>query len=419
MKKKYLLILATTAILALSGCTNSSNRLSADDGEPKEGEEPAEVVEETVAPTSVKFNKGSFVLGSKGIERTSLTISPVAAYNAEFVYSSSNTGVATIDEKGTITAIAEGKAVVTATSVADPTVSDSAVVYVVTSLKTSDGKIAISNMASKQQADYYDSTKRTFSYPDVILSSMAYENSITVDGRNKETFNLFRNILTSESDAYFSMATNARYTNTFDAPVMYQNYAYQMLANPGRYDSYIFYDSDSRKNVYYANTGFMADEIDAEGNKLPLVEVVYRLLDSLFSTGRELATDNQERSLESKYLNVNKLTSIGAIGGRTGSVLSATYSVYENQSFMLGTDQESSYGFPAGTVFEINLSYNFIWENGVCRRYVVNQQLSYELDNKQYVENYDITYTMKFNNEVTYSLPNVRDYNLVTEIYDL
>ena len=420
MKKKYLLVLATAAILALSGCSNASNRLSADDGQPQEGDEPAEVVNEAVAPTSVRLNKGSYVLKSKGTEQVSLTIEPLAAYNAQFTFESSDTDVATISERGLITAVAEGKCVVTVKSNADTNVIDSAIVYVVSSLKSSDGRIAISSMASKQQENYYDSTKRAFSYPNTILSSMAYKNSITVDGKVKESFNLFRGILTDESNAYFSMATKANYTNTFDGGTHYQNYQYQMLANPGRYDSFIFYTSDSRKNVYYANTGFMADEIDEQGNKLPLNEVVLRLLDSLFSTGRELATDNQERSLESKYLNINKLSSVAAVGGKNGSVLSATYSVYDgSEQFMLATDQESSYGFPAGTVFSIALSYDFIWEEGACTRYVVNQVIEYDLDDKHYVENYDITYTMTFDNEVEYELPNVKDYNLVTDLYDL
>ena len=106
MKKKYLLILATTAILALSGCTNSSNRLSADDGEPKEGEEPAEVIEETVAPESVRLNASVFALQPNETLQLEATIRPLAAYNAKFTYSSSAPAVATVDENGLVTAVA-------------------------------------------------------------------------------------------------------------------------------------------------------------------------------------------------------------------------------------------------------------------------------------------------------------------------
>ena len=64
--------------------------------------------------TNVKLNKRSTVMLAGNTETLTATISPESATNKKVIWSSSDTGVATMDENGKVTAKAPGTAIITA-----------------------------------------------------------------------------------------------------------------------------------------------------------------------------------------------------------------------------------------------------------------------------------------------------------------
>lgn len=73
--------------------------------------------------TSVTLNKSAVEIFTNKTFQLVAEVAPWYAENCDVVFASSNTDVATVDENGLITAISEGTAVITATSVANPAIS--------------------------------------------------------------------------------------------------------------------------------------------------------------------------------------------------------------------------------------------------------------------------------------------------------
>ena len=108
----------------------------------KTGEAPiVEVTEITLSETEKALTEGeTFTLTA--------TVNPADATNPAIEWSSSDVAVATVDENGVVTAVAEGEATITATSVADPTKTASCKVVVKKPFVAVDG-ITLSETTAK------------------------------------------------------------------------------------------------------------------------------------------------------------------------------------------------------------------------------------------------------------------------------
>ena len=80
--------------------------------------------------TSVSLSPSEATIGVGQKVHLTATVVTANFANKAVVYASSNENIAVVDAKGTVTALAEGEATITATSVADNTVSDSATITV-------------------------------------------------------------------------------------------------------------------------------------------------------------------------------------------------------------------------------------------------------------------------------------------------
>ena len=426
MKKKYLTLFSSVALLTLIGCSGHIETASAE-----EKANPEYIPAAPVVPTSVRANADSLSLAVNDTYQLVNRIRPIEAYDSAFEYVSSNESAVTVSETGLITAVAVGYSEVTVRSVAVPTVKRVIPVNVTSSVKSSQTGSAISKQFTAQRASFFDYDTRKYHNPDEVKQEMNYVSKKIVNGVDHEVFKVYRDIIISESNAYFFMNSDTEYTNYEEGAKHFSNSRYDVIARQGRYDAYILSSSvdSGKKNYYYANTGFIADEIDEEGNKYPLVEVNFRILDSLFSSGRELATDVTKRALSTAKLSISELT--GIRGNSDYSVLTGRFNIYNKDSFKIATDQEESFQIPALTPVTMTYYYDLTWVNGIVRTYDIVQTIDYELDGKTISESVVINYTLHANytpinggdrvTEFSYEIPDkdAEKYKEVKDIYDL
>ena len=122
MKKQLLSVLALSAILALGGCSQAASASAAENAKLK-----FDVTEINLNSRSI-----SLMIGEQFQIETVLT--PLVAYNADLVYSSSDHEVATVTAEGLIEAIGEGSCDITVSSSDNEDVYQTMKVYVTTKL---------------------------------------------------------------------------------------------------------------------------------------------------------------------------------------------------------------------------------------------------------------------------------------------
>ena len=114
MKKKVLGILAVSAALMITACNAPGGDNSNKSGEPTSVEpSSSEKKDARVAVASVKLDRNNVSLKPAAYTRLIPTIAPENATNKEVLWSSSNPGIASVDQKGTVTAISKGTATIT------------------------------------------------------------------------------------------------------------------------------------------------------------------------------------------------------------------------------------------------------------------------------------------------------------------
>ena len=115
MKSKKIFILLSALALSLVGCTSTNNG-GGNGGNASSGQAQG------IAVSSVAINKESLTLEPGDSETLRATVEPDNASDVSVTWASSNDAVATVDQNGIVTAVAEGNAVISATSVSTPSV---------------------------------------------------------------------------------------------------------------------------------------------------------------------------------------------------------------------------------------------------------------------------------------------------------
>ncbi len=115
MKKKLLGILAVSAALVITACgpanNNGSNNPDPSSNEPAPSSEKQQ--DARVAVASVKLDRNNVSLKPEAYTRLLPTIAPENATNKEVLWNSSNPAVASVDQKGTVTAKTKGTTTIT------------------------------------------------------------------------------------------------------------------------------------------------------------------------------------------------------------------------------------------------------------------------------------------------------------------
>ena len=204
-----------------------------------EGDSPAPSV---VPVTGVTLDKTELSLKVGKSETLVATVQPENATNKNVIWSSDNTGVATVGSTdGKVTAVAEGTATITATTV-DGTKTATCTVTVTAEIKTIADVLATAGDNAPSAANHWNDTKGNYIYVDggnLLVHISAFggdapvnlDNTVTPNGDNylysegvlSFTFNMTEGVLTSiyvDASAYgvndtFSPAPNSALPGVF------------------------------------------------------------------------------------------------------------------------------------------------------------------------------------------------------------
>ena len=158
------------------------------------------------------------------------------------------------------------------------------------------------------------------------------------------------------------------------------------------------------------------------------------MLDSFFSSGRKIATNQLDRALEQDLLDDitgegDESASAFSFGNKSAvSIKAAGFNpstrdfivkTGSSGTYAIATDQESSWGIPAHTQFTYKEEIVTHWRGDYIRDEDIYIKLVYTVDKIKYVEEEFITYSFRVNDDVSYDKPNPTDYNRVWSISDL
>ena len=114
MKKKVLGILAVAAALVVTGCNNNKPNPNSNSVPDSQNSQPAE--QERVRVTGVTLDRNNISLKPQGYTRLKATVAPENAEDKSVYWVSSNPAIASVDNKGTVTAVRKGTATITVKS---------------------------------------------------------------------------------------------------------------------------------------------------------------------------------------------------------------------------------------------------------------------------------------------------------------
>ncbi len=147
MKKHLVLLLAASTVFGLVGCDTASSSVPTTSEAPTTSEVAATVTSVTVT------NVGDDTINVKGTTSLVAVVNGTGDFSQLVSWSSDNEEIATVTGKGVVTGVGGGEATITATSVADNTVSGSVKVTV----KSRAADYAVTSLADVISADKHNS----------------------------------------------------------------------------------------------------------------------------------------------------------------------------------------------------------------------------------------------------------------------
>ncbi len=404
MKKSIISLVGLTALLSLTGCTtgNASSKVK-------------------VAPTSFRLTTEacSLIVGQEYEIKTG-RITPFEAYDADFTFTSSDASVAKVSKKGVVTGVGAGDCVITVASKLNPELKRELPVYVLGKISSSNAKTRASELKESQVTNHAEAQK-------LICNQYVVINK-TANGEDYKYEDFSQNYLADQTEGVFNIDLYSEEKNTHGGSRFFSNFGYYFLTNAG-YDSWIYkYDGDDTRNKFYLRT---EDFIDKGYSRFGVVEL---MLDSFFSSGRKIITNQLANALEQDLLDDitgegDESASSFSFGSKSSVNIQAAGFNPSTRDFIVKTgssgtysiaaDQESSWGIPAGTSFTYKEQIVTHWRGDYVRDEDIYIRMAYTLNKVKYVEEEFITYSIRVNDDVSYSKPNPTDYERVWDLSDL
>ena len=402
MKKSALSFLGLTALLTLAGCgaTESVTHIPTD-------------------AKSVMNNVDSEMLFVGDTFQLSVTRLPLVAYDAKVAFASANENVVKVNSKGLVTATGLGIAKVTSYLEKDPTIKSETTFYVVESESKSSNNDKIKAITDYQKEHYFDGDEIVIpklimveNYEKILSQGKTAAEAAT-QSQVKEYYLAHETYRYSREDGYFDVGGWYEESNIVDGEVVDGVYKWGFWTK-SNYASYLFHESSDVKNVMYVSTEYYIDQ------NTPRYEIVYKMLDSLFTSGREILTDTFEDCLQQDM--ADSFVSPTAKGilkrGKLGdNCTTATLS----QSYTEKVDPRDEYGLgiPANTSCKNKEYYTVLWENNLVRQYNITAVMTYQVDGVYYHREMNIHRAYYYGDDANFDLPNNADYNAVDDLSDL
>ena len=389
MKKSLLSIIGLTAIMTLTGC----NAEAASSGS-----------KDIVFPvTDIALNASSraMLVGEKFAVQPLVT--PLLASKAKLFYTSSNPEVATVSDKGVITAKSQGTATIKVSNGAEDEkeVFANLTVYVLKKQSKEAVQSSLESMLAYQKT-YVKKPKKLFT--NEVETRTLYVNG-KVFQKTYENIDL----ILSKNDAYFYVGGIDTEIKYYNAPEHRSSFGYHFYTDSD-YHSFLYHENDSVHNWCYVPTEFYL------GTGTTRDGVLYAMMNSFFVSGSDFAENNVSNSMSDDLLIASgrKMCYTGGFGDNT---VFAKYKItYEDEK--AGIDEENNLDIPAGTIYDEVLNISAYWDKGNVKSYNVNFTLTYKLNGKNCVLDINRDYTF-LRDDFSFSLPDRTKYNEVDNVFDL
>lgn len=402
MRKLALSILSLTGIVALTGCGENYRY------------EPYVVVEHKT-PTKIYVDEPGLVMFVGDTKQVHANIRPLDAVDAELVYASTNNSVATVSDKGLVTAVGAGSATITISSKEDPTIFDEVVVGVEKNIITgttadekkaqqAELKAALTKQKKTQTENYGSSNNLTN-----VFVKNGYVISTTRDGEHYSSENVRQNFIASR-EGFFEFQIESAEIRSPGGNASFDSYGYIFFCNED-FDAHIYKYSDSAKRRCEVKAQDLLGKADE-------TEVVCLMLDQFFVAGRKILTNQFTNALESSDISSGSTASRG--GFSDGGVKSAGYFKSAAPTPQtVGNEDESDLNIPAGTTILYSTETAHHWTDGRIDASYGVSKFEYDLDGHHYVHT-EISYTtVLLEEEVKIVYPNKDDYQKVDGLFDL
>jgi hypothetical protein len=399
MKNKLLSVLALSAILALGGCNKAGSYSTSAAVDP-----------------NIKFDATAINLNSRSISlmigeqfQIETVITPLVAYNADLVYSSSDHTVATVSADGLIEAIGEGSCDIKVSASNDEDVYQTMKVYVTTRL-TGTTVITAPTVLKNYQKKNVKTAKR-------LRTREVEKRSWFIDGKLDHYSNSYENIIMDTDNGFFYVGGLDVSTRVLDGAESRSTFGYYIFTNQD-YDSHIYHHTDNAKNRCELATQFYL------GTDVSRSEVVYKILDSLFTIGRDIALDTFEDEMGTDWFGY---ITMGRGGGTVNNDPTVAMN-YDYQQTIQPTESdpnlstptmEQNLDIPCYIPYSESDEFRVHWEKGVVKYYRAHFQLIYDYNGRHHVIDIDRRYTFERDDEFEVEYPNKNEYTKVDGIFDL
>lgn len=412
IRKSFLAVMMLASCLTVSACGETTTT------ETRTREVPAfpttnlpdiiDVKGEEPAVESITFDRDTVALYTDETYQIDISFSPRRKEAPKCVYTSSDTNVATVDEKGLIKAIGPGVADVSI-NVDDGKVKENVKVYVyndgLNQVKRNSVIGKILNAENKGSGFSKVSLKE-------YVEQNTYEND-NVTSSIKE----YTTLTASIEDAYFMVDEFDVEAKTEGGSLTYEHFKYIFYTNED-YDTYIYKVSGETKNyMVVSTTSFIG-----VGTRFDALSAV---LGNFFTSGSAIMTNvleypvggyNNKGQSVIQELNADKLGVNHCGSNSDDSLYFIREDSYTNQRS--DADWEKNWGIPADARFDIDIieSYNFV-ENYVAN-FSVLQGVYWTGNDIRHGTVFQKKDSVKTSN-VQLEYPNKADFIKVADIFEL
>lgn len=330
-----------------------------------------------------------------------ITILPYSAKDSKINWESSNSNVASVDENGKITAIAEGTAIITVSN-DDGSVSDDIKIVV------NDSNVMASKSAKSASRILEAQGDPSFKVPQPLYVSQRFKTQDTANNKVVATSDDVEEMLLSEDDAYFRITSTGTETLVEGGSPI-----------PSKVD-YIFYTNETF-DTYCLNTlnkhKLIIDQSHLVKQGKTRFQALCEVLDSFFVAGSSIVTKLPGEltgydELHSKDYNNHQY--IGSLGEYSGEF---AYTQLSSGHMTAKQSDEEDIGIPAGSDVLIEDTTRYLWEDNLISFKSINEKLTYSKHGETCTKLYDIIYQYKVNG-VECFYPDISTYAAVADIFE-
>lgn len=401
MKKPLLALIPLSAMMILTGCGSSTYTVP--DPAPADPEEP---FKPSVAPEEIMLNSYSQTLYLGEEFQIEALLTPLMSEGSELVYTSSNPSVASVTESGLVKALAEGSSNITVKSAVEPSIMNTLKVTVFEAVAKTDKNLQLkfAKMKAYQKANVGEPSKLKNQQ---VKSYTLYKDDVLFSKSTQ-----YNNIAFSEDDALVYFGGRDTYQRLTEGTKT-RDFGIYNIQTDKDYHSYIYHNSDSNNRYCYVPTEFNL------GTEYTRMDTVYSILDSLFSSGRNLILNVVEDSLSTEWFDRSPSGSQifvdGAFKDETDLVCSYRQSFKDKSTPLM----EQNLDIPAYIEYEENDYFRIYWYKGEVQSYYVNFTLTYYINGVKHKLDVQERDTFFRGSAAKIETPDKSKYDLVDDIFDL